>query len=74
MTIKEWWPNGYGSQTLYPLYAFFYSSDGSETPAKKVKVGFRTVELVQEYVSSNKSHGWYLFCFVKFTMTEKSIH
>ncbi|XP_069119569.1 beta-mannosidase-like isoform X2 [Argopecten irradians] len=53
--IKMWWPNGYGNQTLYTLYAFF--SSGQEMSGKKVNIGFRTVELVQDFVSTNQSFG-----------------
>ena len=54
--IEEWWPNGYGKQALYDLYVFFEASDG-EMSTKKIRMGFRTVELIQDYVSANKSLG-----------------
>ncbi|XP_064595240.1 beta-mannosidase-like [Liolophura sinensis] len=44
--VSAWWPNGYGSQPLYNLKAVFTS--GSEVSSKAVRVGFRTVELVQD--------------------------
>lgn len=55
--INKWWPNGYGNQTLYKLYIFFTSSDGQEMVGKSIQVGFRTVELVEDYVSNNHSLG-----------------
>ncbi|XP_033733358.1 beta-mannosidase-like [Pecten maximus] len=55
--IKKWWPNGHGNQTLYKLYAFFTSADGQEMSGKKVDIGFRTVEVVQDFVSANQSLG-----------------
>ncbi|OWF41123.1 beta-mannosidase-like [Mizuhopecten yessoensis] len=55
--IKKWWPNGHGNQTMYKLYVFFTSSDGQEMSGKKVNVGFRTVEVVQDFVSANQSLG-----------------
>ena len=59
--IEEWWPNGYGKQVLYDLYVFFEASDG-EMSTKKIRMGFRTVELVQDYVSANKSLGMLAIC------------
>ncbi|KAH3701562.1 hypothetical protein DPMN_076550 [Dreissena polymorpha] len=54
--IDEWWPNGYGNQSLYDLYVFYTDSLGTMNN-KKIRIGFRTVELVQDYVSVNKSLG-----------------
>lgn len=54
--IKEWWPNGYGNQTLYDLFVFFTDSAGTMNN-KKIRIGFRTVEIVQDYVSADKSLG-----------------
>lgn len=45
-----WWPNGYGEQPLYELKAAWTSEDKTETSNKIVKVGFRTVELNQDFV------------------------
>ncbi|XP_062567240.1 beta-mannosidase-like isoform X2 [Saccostrea cucullata] len=55
--IREWWPNGYGDQNLYKLYAFFTSVDGRSMSAKKITIGFKTVELVQDYVSGDPNQG-----------------
>uniref|UniRef100_K1QL24 beta-mannosidase n=1 Tax=Magallana gigas TaxID=29159 RepID=K1QL24_MAGGI len=55
--VQEWWPNGYGAQHLYQLYAFFSSSDGSTISAKKLTIGFKTVELVQDFVSGDPKQG-----------------
>lgn len=46
--VKPWWPNGYGTQTLYNLTANVSAIDMSENSTKTVRVGFRDVELVQE--------------------------
>lgn len=56
VTIHEWWPNGYGNQTLYDLFIFFTDAFGTMNN-KKIRIGFRTVEVVQDYVSVNKSLG-----------------
>lgn len=56
VVIKEWWPNGYGNQTLYDLFVFFTDSFGVMNN-KKIRIGFRTVEIVQDYVSADKSLG-----------------
>ncbi|KAL5010698.1 hypothetical protein ScPMuIL_013003 [Solemya velum] len=55
--IMMWWPNGYGNQTLYQLYVYFESKISPEISSKKIKIGFRTVKLNQEYVTQNKSQG-----------------
>lgn len=55
--VQEWWPNGYGAQHLYQLYAFFTSSDGRTISAKKLTIGFKTVELVQDFVSGDPKQG-----------------
>ncbi|XP_076456122.1 LOW QUALITY PROTEIN: beta-mannosidase-like [Babylonia areolata] len=54
--VKRWWPNGYGSQTLYTLYIIFTSGSGEVTSQTK-RVGFRTIELVQDPVSSDPKQG-----------------
>ena len=59
--IKIWWPNGYGNQSLYDLYAFFTDNNG-QMSTMKIRMGFRTVELVQDYVSANKSMGTKHLC------------
>lgn len=54
--IQRWWPNGYGNQTLYDMYIVF-TSDSGETTSLHRRVGFRTIELVQDPVSSNLNQG-----------------
>uniref|UniRef100_A0A1B6CRS8 Beta-mannosidase n=1 Tax=Clastoptera arizonana TaxID=38151 RepID=A0A1B6CRS8_9HEMI len=54
--VSKWWPNGYGQQHLYDLSMnisdYYYQSHVT------VRIGFRTVELVQEDIdSSNPSKG-----------------
>lgn len=55
--IEKWWPNGYGAQKLY-LLDVSVSVNGEEF-SKQMKIGFRTVELVQDVVvtpSGSKSN------------------
>ncbi|CAF1086479.1 unnamed protein product [Adineta steineri] len=40
--IKLWWPNGYGDQYLYEFQVEYQS------PLKTKRIGFRTIELVEE--------------------------
>lgn len=51
--VDMWWPNGYGAQPLYQLTAYWENENQTENSSKAVKVGFRTVELNQDYVDLN---------------------
>ncbi|XP_039757663.1 beta-mannosidase isoform X2 [Pararge aegeria] len=47
--ITEWWPNGYGDQRLYNLLVFLRTNEkNKEISYKHAKIGFRTIELVEE--------------------------
>uniref|UniRef100_A0A336MH08 beta-mannosidase n=1 Tax=Culicoides sonorensis TaxID=179676 RepID=A0A336MH08_CULSO len=55
--VRLWWPNGYGAQVLYYLKVKFedvIANDVSNLPKgdwrseKLVKIGFRTIELIEE--------------------------
>ncbi|XP_017849592.1 beta-mannosidase [Drosophila busckii] len=54
--VELWWPNGYGQQKLYPLHFALNAWLGSgvaeirakSKSQKSVRVGFRTLELVQQ--------------------------
>ncbi|KAK6181475.1 hypothetical protein SNE40_009318 [Patella caerulea] len=59
--IDLWWPNGYGNQSLYQLTVNFTSDNSQESTAKTIKIGFRTVEIVQVPVTSNPKHGLTFF-------------
>jgi len=49
--VKAWWPNGYGQPVLYDAAVIFSDARG-EVDCHNVKIGFRTVELVQQSVSA----------------------
>ena len=50
--VSLWWPNGYGQQKLYDLLVQTLVQ-GTVTSSKSKRVGFRYVELVQDFVDSN---------------------
>ncbi|KAK7109883.1 beta-mannosidase-like [Littorina saxatilis] len=54
--VKRWWPNGYGDQPLYDVIFTFTSNDGDVTTLTR-RVGFRTVELVEDPVSADPEQG-----------------
>jgi len=49
--VKAWWPNGYGQPVLYDAAVIFSDSLG-EVDHHTFKIGFRTVQLVQQSVSA----------------------
>lgn len=49
--ISLWWPNGFGKQPLYDLHVIFVSNKSKETYEVHQKVGFRTLEVVEEDTS-----------------------
>src|SRR5690606_38494756 len=50
--VSLWWPNGYGQQKLYDLLVQTLVQD-TVTSSKSKRVGFRYVELIQDFVDSN---------------------
>ncbi|XP_067931655.1 beta-mannosidase-like [Watersipora subatra] len=54
--VKLWWPNGYGAQ---PLYNLSISLSRDEPIWIRKRVGFRTIELVQEPISGAKGLSFY---------------
>ena len=54
--VETWWPNGYGDQRLYDLRVVIEDGDLNVVDDKHHRrVGFRTVELVQEPLSQGLS-------------------
>ncbi|TKR65429.1 hypothetical protein L596_025834 [Steinernema carpocapsae] len=50
--VKLWWPNGYGEQNLYDVTILIFVN-GETLKSETIQVGFRTVELIQDYVDPN---------------------
>jgi beta-mannosidase len=53
--IQLWWPSGYGEQQLYNL-SLLVTLDG-KTLSKSKLIGFRSIEIIEEPVSDDPSHG-----------------
>ncbi|XP_014472707.1 PREDICTED: beta-mannosidase [Dinoponera quadriceps] len=51
--VEAWWPNGYGKQHLYYLSTTVITMD--DILHKKIRVGFRTVKLMQEPLDNGRS-------------------
>ncbi|GJQ66746.1 hypothetical protein Trydic_g4686 [Trypoxylus dichotomus] len=54
LSVNLWWPNGYGKPYLYPLEVVFTGEQGSVI-TKTIKIGFRTVKLVQDPLTRGNS-------------------
>lgn len=63
-SVTLWWPNGYGEQKLYPLHfslKTWLNRTGSSLRArtsstKNIRVGFRTIELVEDAAREGKAN------------------
>lgn len=61
--VELWWPNGYGEQKLYAIHVDVAAYDTLFGPergeltrsSKSIRIGFRTIELVQEKLSDGNS-------------------
>jgi len=54
LNVMSWWPNGYGDPNLYPLDVIL-SVNGFASSTFSVRVGFRTIALVQDPLPGGKS-------------------
>lgn len=58
--VQLWWPSGYGAQKLYILQVEFQDSSNKVVNKREwksyklIKVGFRTIELVQDSLENGK--------------------
>ena len=57
--IVPWWPNGVGDPTLYTLHVTFIPDTTGEKAEKSLRIGFRTVKLVQNVLPQNAG----AYCF-----------
>lgn len=55
--IKLWWPSGYGDQVLYNLSVSVSLANSEQNQKKSKRIGFRSVELIEEPVDSNPDNG-----------------
>ncbi|XP_071481177.1 beta-mannosidase-like [Diadema antillarum] len=56
---ETWWPHGYGSQPLYPMTVSLKTTKSSEVSQRNLRVGFRTVQLVQEKIANSTGLSFY---------------
>lgn len=56
--VQLWWPNGYGEQPLYELQVTFTDGGNGATISKKVNIGFRFVELVEDTLGEALPQLW----------------
>lgn len=66
--MEAWWPNGYGKQALYTLRVRWDDAQNNEVKKrgnkilhseKTVRIGFRTVELVQDKMGDLENLGFH---------------
>ncbi|KDR77609.1 hypothetical protein GALMADRAFT_65886 [Galerina marginata CBS 339.88] len=55
--IQLWWPVGYGEQALYSIEVVLVAENGDIVDSKIRRVGFRTVQLVQEPLEEPDQYG-----------------
>lgn len=55
LSVNLWWPNGFGQANLYPLNVTFVSESKNEVSTKIQKIGFRTVELIQDELTQGRT-------------------
>jgi beta-mannosidase len=48
MNVERWWPNGSGDQKLYTFDFGFIENGKKSDPVDSQKIGFRTIELINE--------------------------
>ncbi|XP_031328549.1 beta-mannosidase-like [Photinus pyralis] len=53
--VNLWWPNGYGRPSLSTVGITFISADHQERSERIIKIGFRTVELVQNKIEHGRT-------------------
>lgn len=58
--VELWWPNGFGSQKLYNLSVAVKDTDDNEIGQVSLRIGFRTIELIQEPVELGNGLTFYI--------------
>lgn len=70
--VKLWWPNGFGEQVLYTVHVSFEQHDNQVQAdrlkdTKTLRIGFRTIKLIQEPLGKKKTKYNFLFTTLQST-------
>ncbi|KIK67972.1 glycoside hydrolase family 2 protein [Collybiopsis luxurians FD-317 M1] len=55
--VLLWWPVGYGEQNLYKVELSVLGKDGIVLDSKALRIGFRSVKLIQENLEESDQYG-----------------
>ncbi|KAL1661316.1 glycoside hydrolase family 2 protein [Schizophyllum commune] len=57
LDVKPWWPTGYGAQDMYEVAVDVMDEDGTVLDSTTKRIGFRSIELVQDELKEPDQYG-----------------